>query len=78
MWYPVGMDENRPPYRLQAPGAVSVPSYELPAYRDAPRPGLHPSDTVRRRILSTTDLATLDRWLLKAVAAASPEEVVKD
>ncbi|MCP4686089.1 MAG: hypothetical protein GY867_11690, partial [bacterium] len=32
------MDENRPPYRLHAPGAVSVPSYELPAYRDAPRP----------------------------------------
>ncbi|MCP4662375.1 MAG: hypothetical protein GY856_43815, partial [bacterium] len=33
------MDENRPPYRLHAPGsAVSAPSYELPAYRDAGRP----------------------------------------
>jgi len=33
------MDENRPPYRLHAPGAgVSAPSYELPAYREAPRP----------------------------------------
>jgi len=32
------MDESRPPHRLQAPGAaVSAPSYELPAYRDAPR-----------------------------------------
>ncbi len=37
------MDENRPPYRLKAPGAVSVPSYELPAYRRAPRPRRRPS-----------------------------------
>ncbi len=40
--------------------------------------GLDPSDAVRRRILSTTELATLERWLLKAVTAASPEEVVED
>lgn len=39
---------------------------------------LHPGDPVRRRILSTTDLATLERWLLKAGTAASPEEVVED
>ncbi|MCP4658758.1 MAG: hypothetical protein GY856_25385 [bacterium] len=39
--------------------------------------GLHPGDAVRRRILSTTDLATLERWLLKA-GTASPEEVVED
>ncbi len=40
VWYLVDMDENRPPYRLHAPGATadSVPSYELPAHRDAPRP----------------------------------------
>ncbi len=33
------MDRNRPHYRLHAPGAaVSAPAYELPGYRDAPRP----------------------------------------
>jgi hypothetical protein len=32
------MDENRPTYRLEAPGATTgATSYELPAYRDAPR-----------------------------------------
>jgi hypothetical protein len=40
--------------------------------------GLPPGDAVRRRILGTTDLATLERWLLKAVTVSSPEEVVED
>ncbi len=40
--------------------------------------GLHPGGALRRRILSTTELATLERWLLKAGTAASPEEVVED
>jgi len=38
--------------------------------------GLDPDDAVRRRILDTTDLATLERWLLKAATVSSPEEVV--
>ncbi len=40
--------------------------------------GLRPSASVRRRILSTTDLATLERWLLKAVTATSPEDVFEE
>ncbi len=40
--------------------------------------GLHLEDAVRRRILSTTDLATLERWLLKAGTVSSPEEIVED
>ncbi len=40
--------------------------------------GLHSGDAVRRRILGTADLATLERWLLKAVTAASSEEIVED
>ncbi len=40
--------------------------------------GLHPSDAVCRLILGTTDLATLERWLLRAVTVTSPEEVVED
>ena len=40
--------------------------------------GLSPGAAVRRRILGTTDLATLERWLLKAGTVSSPEEVVED
>ncbi len=40
--------------------------------------GLSPGAAVRRRILGTADLATLDRWLLKAGTVSSPEEVVED
>lgn len=36
-WYPEPMDENRPIYRLQAPGAGAVTSYELPSPDRAPR-----------------------------------------
>jgi hypothetical protein len=38
--------------------------------------GLRPSASVRRRISSTTDLATLETWLLKAGVAHSPEDVI--
>ncbi len=38
-----------------------------------------PADTaVRSLILGTTDLATLERWLLKAGTASSPKELVED
>ncbi len=40
--------------------------------------GLLLGDAVRRRILSTTDVATLERWLLKAGTVSSPEEIVED
>ncbi len=40
--------------------------------------GLSPGAAVRRRILGTADLATLERWLLKAGIVSSPEEVVED
>ncbi len=40
--------------------------------------GLSPGAAVRRRILGTADLATLERWLLKAGTVSSPEEVVED
>ena len=40
--------------------------------------GLHPGDAVRRLILGTTDLAILERWLLKAGTVTSPEAVVED
>ncbi len=40
--------------------------------------GLPPDTEVRRLILGTTDLATLERWLLKAGTVSSPEEIVED
>ncbi len=40
--------------------------------------GLQPSVAVRDRILGTTDLSTLERWLLKALTASSPEALTED
>ncbi len=40
--------------------------------------GLAPADDVRRLILGTKDLATLERWLLKAGTISSPEEIIED
>jgi hypothetical protein len=40
--------------------------------------GLALDDAVRRRILGTTDLATLERWLSKAGTVSSPQELVED
>jgi len=40
--------------------------------------GFRPSASIRHRILGTTDLATLERWLSKAGTASSPEDVVAD
>ena len=38
--------------------------------------GLVVSDTVNQRLLSCHDLETLDRWIARALTAASAEEVV--
>ncbi len=40
--------------------------------------GLRPTASVRRRILGTTDLATLERWLLKAGTTSSPERIFEE
>ena len=40
--------------------------------------GLPPDEATAHRILRTQDLATLERWLLKAGAITSPEELFED
>ncbi len=40
--------------------------------------GLAVAPAVRRLILGTTDLVTLERWLLKAGTVSSPQEIVED
>ncbi len=76
VWYPVDVDENRPPYRLQAPGAaVSAPSYELPSYRDGARPRRRPGVDEHKIRPELERREMIDGEILRALPAEFPHAV---